>query len=598
MHPSPRNPALLLALLAGCGPGEVASTGSASGSTTGSTTAAASTAESTGAGSTTDADTGTQPDPTTGAPAPCGCDDPQVIDGNLDVAGLAELAGTCIGEIDGMLRIQDVVDPAVLQPLIGLRRVAQLQVYDNPGLVDLSMLGCLEEVTERLDIAENPALVDISALTRVRLARTVELRDLPITALPSFAPDYQGFRALYLYHLPELLDLAPVAGWPRAIPEDVVSITIVDVPKLTGIAELAGPIGAPMPDTTVVLELFDLPALTALTGLEATRDAYLTLGRLPLVKSLAPLSGLSRANNVYLDGMTGLGSLEGLHNLESAEDVRLTGMPGLTSLAGLRALEETFYLQIGGCDEAEGLDGLADLTGLDALTRVDLGLSIIRNAGLVSLAGAPKLGKAGWVDLVDNPKLTADAVADLDAQIDAMHLCFGGEIECACLSEPPDAHMGCPSGWSGGSDVSATGEGGPLAGATAFFGWLHSPPHNELILAIVDAGADIATAKKDGLWNNSDEGSPRLLMVSEIDYQDVIGDHESFVTLAQPGGLKTQAPVHITISGRLGNWSMIDPADPPRLVGEFKVLDPNAATIVEGPFDAAYCDRFSWVSAD
>jgi hypothetical protein len=43
---------------------------------------------------------------------------------------------------------------------------------------------------------------------------------------------------------------------------------------------------------------------------------------------------------------------------------------------------------------------------------------------------------------------------------------------------------------------------------------------------------------------------------------------------------------------------MIDPTDPPRLAGEFTVLDPNAATIVAGPFDAVFCDAFEWVTSD
>jgi len=38
---------------------------------------------------------------------------------------------------------------------------------------------------------------------------------------------------------------------------------------------------------------------------------------------------------------------------------------------------------------------------------------------------------------------------------------------------------------------------------------------------------------------------------------------------------------------------MIAAADPPRLAGEFTVLDPNAATIVAGPLDA-----FAWGTAD
>jgi len=147
-------------------------------------------------------------------------------------------------------------------------------------------------------VQRNPALVDVSALAHVRQVRFIELQDLPITTLPSFAPDFHGFRTLDLSGLPELVDLAP-AAWPGLLEEyGAVGVTIVDVPKLKSIAELAGPIGAPMADVKVVLELADLPSLTDLTGLEAVRDGYVRLARLPQVTSLVPLAGLEQADDL------------------------------------------------------------------------------------------------------------------------------------------------------------------------------------------------------------------------------------------------------------------------------------------------------------
>jgi hypothetical protein len=246
--------------------------------------------------------------------------------------------------------------------------------------------------------------------------------------------------------------------------------------------------------------------------------------------------------------MPGLSSLEGLHNLRTAYDVRLTAIPGLSSLDGLRALESAVYLQLGGCGEGEGLDGLHDLSGLDALTRVDLWLSVIRNAGLVSLAGTPQLGEVGWVDLIDNPKLTAEAVTAFETTIEAPHLCFGGEIECGCLGALPAALDGCPVQWSGGSAVTVTGAG-PLNGTTAFFGWTHMGDYlNDLNLVIADASAELEAIKDDGLWQSSPDSGPTLIMESSVDYQDVLGTHERLARIVQPGA-ETDVPVKITITG-------------------------------------------------
>jgi hypothetical protein len=595
MHVSPRRSALCM-LLAGCGPDGVAGSGSTdAGSTTASSTTGETTgSEPTGAGSTAPTETGAGPGPTTGEPGACGCEDAQVFDGDLNQDDLAGLAGACIGVITGDLQINGVTDPAVLQPLVGLKRARGVQILYSPGLVDLSALGCLEEVVDRLEIEKNSALVDVSALTRVRAAKYVRFSDVPITALPSFAPDYQGVHELDLGRLPALVDLAPVAAWPGLFGGDnSLYLSITDVPQLTDIAGLAGPIGAPRSDRKVVLDLEDLPSLTALTGLEAMRAGSLDLAGLPQVTSLAPLAGVEQLTELYLDGLTGLGSLEGLHNLATAEDVRLTGMPGLTSLAGLGALESAASLQIGGCEPGEGLDGLADLTGLDVLTHVDVLLSIVRNAGLVALTGAPELVEVGRADVVDNSQLTADAAAAFDAQIETAHLCFGGEVECGCLGVPPDAFSGCPGEWVGGSAVTAAGEAGPLAGTTAFFAWTAlGSKDSGLNLVIVDAAADLGAAKNDGVRQTSDAGTPKLVVQSADVYQDLIGGHTSPAVLMQPGQMQTQVEVHFTISERLGDWTMIDRADPPRLAGEFTALDPDAATLVEGPFEAVYCHYF------
>lgn len=563
-----RVPAVVLAVT-GCGPSSGATATSA---TEASATGAMAGTDTTGDSSTSGANTDT---PTTGAPASCACADPQVVKGDLDVAGLAAFAGGCIGEVTGSLTISGIGDPSLLQPLAGLQRAGSVFISDNPGLVDLSALACLEEVTDILFVDTNPALVDVGALARVRVAPSVHFWATPIRELPTFAPDYHGVATLRLNAMPELVDLDAIAGWPGLAAESIaVDVQIQGAPRLRSVAGLAGPLAQPvMPAVGASLVLSDLPALTALTGLEALRDADLTLEDLPLVTSLAPLAALERT-----------------------AVLRIVGVPGLATLHGLHGLRTAVELQLGGCGDGDGLDGLADLDGLDALTEVAGSFSIIGNAGLVALAGAPLLATVGasfgGLELVDNPALGADAVAAFDAQVDAARLCFGDRVECRCLGRLPAGLQGCPAAWSGGSMVTAAGAGGALAGAAAFFAWRSTGLDEAFFdLVVLDVDADIDAAKADNLAFPTSKGAPKLVVLTDLRYEDWIDVTTVPALLIQPDGV-TEVTLQVTVSERLGDWALVDPADPPRLVGEVTTTDPDASTKVQGTFDAAFCDEF------
>lgn len=48
----------------------------------------------------------------------------------------------------------------------------------------------------------------------------------------------------------------------------------------------------------------------------------------------------------------------------------------------------------------------------------------------------------------------------------------------------------------------------------------------------------------------------------------------------------------LTVTELAGTWDTFDPVDPARVIGVIKRLDPNDPFGLEGPFDAAFCDRF------
>lgn len=562
MNDAARPLVLVTALAAAaCGPGPATSSESASSSTGEASTGAAS---------------GTEP--TTGGPIDCACDDPVVHEGDLDLGGLGAYQGACLTEVTGILTLSGVDDPALLGPLARLRRVDWLRVEDNPVLTDLAPLACVREAY-RLSLVDNPALVDISALDPLTRAEYVTIQNAAITALPAFAPDYQGLRQLTLSDLPALVDLDPVAAWPGLVDPSMwdgdFQVMIARAPKLASIVGLAGPLADAPGDPSseffnVHVELDELPALTSLAGLEPLAAGDLSVTHLAGLGDLEALAGLKRAGRLVLAGLPALGSLHGLHNL---------------SRAG--------FLQLGACDKGEGLP-ITSLAGLDVLVSAST-FALVGAPGLADLGGAPALGDVDELSLIDDPALPQAAVDDFLAQVNPGVHCVGDQVACGCLGAIPEpVHTGCPAQWSGGSAVTVSG-GAPFDGVTAFFGWRSGGDHL-LALVVLDASSDIEAAKATGLMDFG--GTPKLLIETWRDYAFWFGEGEESVRVIDASETVTDAYVDLTITERLGDWSMSDPNDPPRLVGTLAPATPNEPALVAGPFEAVFCDAFTEYLSD
>jgi hypothetical protein len=342
-------------------------------------------------GTTTDATTGTT---TTGVipgpPSECGppCAETWELGGDL-IIGTEPADYACLTHVHGDVRAWED-NPAAVATLVNLVRVdGELSVFQQLGLPDLSTFACVREVGW-LHLSSMPQIVDLAPLDGLRVAPIVELRDLGITALPLFAPDYAGIEGLSLIANPALIDLGPAAGWPLAA--DGFSLYIESSLALTSIADLAGLITeADGPGLSVSLR--DLPALESLAGLET----------------------ITGAGGVSLSGLPKITDLAELASLVTSDFLSLDDLPGLTSLTGLGALKTVIGLSLGTCADFTGLDGLTSLAGLDSLQSVEV-LSIHYNDNLASLTGAPMLTQVSTLelDLLENPMLTQ---AELDAFI-------------------------------------------------------------------------------------------------------------------------------------------------------------------------------------
>ncbi|MBK9754538.1 MAG: hypothetical protein IPO88_13730 [Nannocystis sp.] len=461
--------------------------------------------------------------------------------------------------------------------LAHLRRAKSLRIHNCPSLVDLTSLACLRDV-DGVTLYDNPYLVDLSPLAHLERAESINLQRMPIVALPSFTPSYQGFHTLHLHELPELRDLDALHGLPGLLDTAAqyrqFTVDITDAPALESIAGLADPIAsaaalasADSAEYLFDVELADLPALNDLDGLEAITSGDLTLRRLPKISDLEPLGALERTSLL-----------------------ELVGLGALPSLAGLDSLTEAHRMTLGGCDDGDAMTALQTLAGADALTEIGSELWIADAPALIDLS-APSLTHVESFVIVDAPALPDLEIAEFTAQVDPTNACTGGLIECGCMGQMPEAaQLGCPAPWSGGSAVAGAGAGAPFDGTTAFFGWSGDGySYAELVVVLLDATADIEAAKDGGLDDRT-SGRPKAVLQTYRDYPYWIGVRDEQVALYSVDD--AEGTVQLDVQGRLGNWATLDPADPPRLFGQITSTDPNAPLTLDGPFEAAFCRDF------
>lgn len=355
----------------------------------------------------------------TGGASTCGppCAETWVHQGDLTISWVRSTEEfACMVGVTGVLQVNGDLDAAALSGLRNLQSVARLQLEFNEVLADLSPFACLEQAPEGLQLYQMPALVDVSALSGLRSAVYVAFEQTGVVAMPAFAPDFTGVENVYLRHNPALVDLSAMAGWGDDA-GDYLAIQIDDNAELPSLVGIEGPIAA-ADDATVAVQVTAAPKLTSLAGLETMTRGSLWLQGLPLVEDMLPLAALTEGYNITLFDMPAVTSLQGLHNLATVQQLMIgdciTNQPG-----------------------TPGMDGLVDLSGLDALTTAD-SLSIANNANLTALAGAPLLTTVSGLEVIENVKLPPAKVDEFIAQLTSMPTaCVGGWDMCTCFDIMP-----------------------------------------------------------------------------------------------------------------------------------------------------------------
>lgn len=404
---------------------------SGGGSTGGESSGTSASGTSTGAVSTSGGDTSTSGgDTSTGAGGTSGstgaplegcasaCDRTSMHVGNINLAAGDDTDWLkCVNVVVGDIFVDGAVDAGALAGLVDLQVLAGvLTINDNPVLTDLGPLGCLRSAGE-VQILGAPALTDMSALAGLEDTRLIFLRATGLTGLPEL-PALTGLQRLMLFGNPALTDLTGAGTWK--ISSDEFALAVRDNPVLADLVGVEG-LFAQAKDTSLLsVEVYDSPALTSLAGLETLTHGDLVLSGLPGLTELEALAGYVHAGSVTLSGMPGLGSLHGLHNLQD--------------VTGLFELGDCLSVGPG----VDGMDGLVDLSGLDALVHV-AAFGVANNDAMVGLGGAPKLQQVGLLAVMENAKLTQAAVDALLGQLDQApgNLCFGDWEMCSCYELLP-----------------------------------------------------------------------------------------------------------------------------------------------------------------
>jgi len=319
---------------------------------------------------------------------------------------------TCLHTITKDLYIGPDATSAELASLANLEVVqGEVTIAGNLGLAGLAGLDCLRDV-ESLTITGMPQLSDLSALSRLQRAPQIVLDDLGITALPTFAPEFDGLSSLTLRNNGALVDLHPAATWGAGPGLKLAIHNNAVLPGLVGLSGLLADNGA----NPVRIELADLPKLVTLAGLEPVVSADLSFERLPKLPDLGPLA-----------------------NLAVGGQITFNDMPAIVDLAGLGGLASVGTFTIGNCVQTGtgGLDGLKSLAGLDNLVSVDH-FAVAENDQLSSLAGAPALTHLQHFAAVANPALSPLAYESFIAKFDPVPSgCLGDWDRCPCFHVNP-----------------------------------------------------------------------------------------------------------------------------------------------------------------
>lgn len=167
--------------------------------------------------------------------------------------------------------------------------------------------------------------------------------------------------------------------------------------------------------------------------------------------------------------------------------------------------------------------------------------------------------------------------------------CDENRVACGPIEKWPGL-QGCDLASLSGSSIVGSTPLGPFSGDRSLFSltgyscwWSEC---QQLQLHIVDVSVDLASFVEDT------DGQRSLTFVSANELNLLEGS-TGWGALHWDGEFVAYTEAEVVDVKRHGSWYVADPSDPPRLSGTLRVMDPLAGLLLEGPFEAVYCDSLT-----
>ena len=309
------------------------------------------------------------------------CDNPRMVDGDLDVSPETPVQTLhCLEEVSGTLRLSGF-ESSFPEELHSLRNVGRLSISEN-GVSSLRDFGCLERV-ENLDLRNNATLRDVSALADVAIGSELTLAQNP--DLVDASPIRVGSKDVALYMRIEFNDAlvflpTPVAG------ATVSKLTIASNPSLR--------------------------ALDGLASLRFVSDGDLWIASNKNLRSLAGIkdifAGLSEPSEsldgVIIESLTNLESLAGMEKLHRSSYLYVGDLPLVTELSGLAGLSKVETLVLSRLPKVDDFDSLGKNLEVEVLS---IGSCYSGMGNLTGMASANGIASVGTLQILNNPYFTS-----------------------------------------------------------------------------------------------------------------------------------------------------------------------------------------------
>lgn len=279
-----------------------------------------------------------------------------------------------------------------------------LEIFDD---TDPASLECIVEVTGDLLVRNTTTLVSFESLAhlqrvggKVWIENNAKLASLAGLASLQLVEGNDTTSSLYIFDNPALTDISDLQALQH--------VNLVSISGCDALTDLTGLGGITKPGWSLhVVGNAGLSSLASLAGITGFSGS-LAIGYSPQLADLGPLADILAPSmaGLAISGLPLLADLQGLESVEALGSLEIRDNAGLVDLSGLDGVTSVSD-QVWLGDNAK----LASLDGLQALTQVG-SMWIENNLQLSSLAGLQALTQATNLRLENNPKLASLAALE------------------------------------------------------------------------------------------------------------------------------------------------------------------------------------------